>query len=133
LVKETRLEVYSFNGGKVFDSGAVGHQPIVWELQDQSGSAAPDGKYKCSFHYRNFTNPADKQKFDDCLTKGFEYIEKALALAPEYVDAISYKGLLCREKQKSSKDETERAQWAKEAQELASKGLALQRKKDGRQ
>jgi hypothetical protein len=39
-------------------------------------------------------------------------------------------GLLCREKQKSSKNEAERAQWAKEAQELASKGVALQRKKE---
>ena len=342
FVKETRLEVYSFNGGKVFDSGAVGNQAIVWGLQDQSGSAAPDGKYICSirfqldggkydvvfgqltksaqrvnfidalrlragspangaqeffkrltasrpddasawlwygqtmckspeiifdpqiappplppppppppppskpaggeqrqegvpsgrsagpgesdlkeainafqraldlatdcktkdqalaylaiaygqlgaeaeetesllkragsecatkevkattyyllgvkywkcayslstayidrnkfvyepFHYRNFTNPADRQNFDDCLTKGFEYLEKALALAPEYVQAIFYKGLLCREKQKGSQDETERAQWAKEAQELASKGIALQRKKEGRQ
>ena len=83
------------------------------------------------FHYRNFTNPADKRKFDDCLMKGFEYIEKALALDPEYVQAIFYKGLLCREKQKSSKDETERARWAKESQELASKGMALQRKKEG--
>jgi hypothetical protein len=49
------------------------------------------------------------------------------------VDAIFYKALLCREKQKASKDETERAQWAKESQELASKGMALQRKKEGRQ
>jgi len=52
LVKETRLEVYSFNGGKVFDSGAVGNQPIVWELEEQSISAAPDGKYICSIQIK---------------------------------------------------------------------------------
>jgi hypothetical protein len=52
LVKEARLEVYSFNGGKVFDSGAVGNRPIVWGLQDQSGPAAPDGKYICSIQFK---------------------------------------------------------------------------------
>ena len=109
----------------------VGH----WKCAYSLSTAYIDGnKFSYDpFHYRNFTNPADRQKFEDCLMKGFEYIEKALALAPEYVQAIFYKGLLCREKQKSSKDETERAQWAKEAQELASKGVALQRKKEGRQ
>jgi len=85
------------------------------------------------FHYRNFTDPTDKQRFDDCTTKGLEYIEKALALDPEYVSAILYKGLLCREKQKSVEDETERRQWAEEAQKLAAKGTALQSRKEGRQ
>src|SRR5262245_24367261 len=85
-----------------------------------------------AFHYRNFTNPADKWKFDDCLIKGFEFIDKALALDPECVEAIFYKGLLCREKQKSVENETERGQWADEAQKLAARGTDLQRKKEGR-
>ena len=51
-VKEARLEIYSFNGGKVFDSGASGKQPIVWSLQDQSGGGAPDGKYILSIHLK---------------------------------------------------------------------------------
>ena len=59
--------------------------------------------------------------------------EKALALDPEYVSAILYKGLLCREKQKSVEDETERGQWAEEAQKLAAQGTSLQRQKEGRQ
>jgi hypothetical protein len=29
---------------------------------------------KDPFHYRSITNPADRRKFDDCLTKGFEYL-----------------------------------------------------------
>ena len=64
---------------------------------------------------------------------GFESIGKALELDPEYMNAIFYKGLLCREKQKSVEDETERRQWAEEAQKLAAKGIALQRQKEGRQ
>ena len=51
-MKETRLEVYSFDGGKVFDSGPVANQPIDWSLQNQSGSAAPDGKYICSIQFK---------------------------------------------------------------------------------
>jgi tetratricopeptide (TPR) repeat protein len=84
------------------------------------------------FHYRNFTNPADKWKFDVCLTKGFEFIDKALALDPECVNAIFYRGLLCRERQKASENETERRQYAEEARKLAARGTDLQRKKEGR-
>jgi hypothetical protein len=82
------------------------------------------------FHYRNFTNPADKQKFDDCLTKGFEFIEKALAMDPEYVEAIFYKALLCREKQKASEDGAERGKWENEAQKLGDKGMELRKRKE---
>src|SRR5215475_7488455 len=52
LAKEMRLEIYGFNGGKVFDSRASGKQPIIWSLQDQSGGDAPDGKYICSIHLK---------------------------------------------------------------------------------
>jgi len=85
------------------------------------------------FHYRNFTNPADKRKFDDCLTKGFEFFEKSLALNPQYLEAIFYQGLLYREKQKATEDETERRQWGEEAQKIAAKATDLQRRKEGRQ
>jgi hypothetical protein len=82
------------------------------------------------FHYRNFSNPADKQKFDDCLTKGFELIEKALALDPEYVDAIFYKALLCREKQKTSEDGVEHRKWENEALKLGNKGMEFQKRRE---
>jgi hypothetical protein len=49
------------------------------------------------------------------------------------VNAIFYKGLLDREKQKSTADETERRQWDDEAQKLVAKGIALQKQKEGRQ
>jgi hypothetical protein len=78
LVKEMRLEIYSFNGGKVFDSGASGKQPIAWGLQDQSGRGAPDGKYICSIHQKldsgesdvvfgRLTKFAQKVSFTDAL------------------------------------------------------------------
>lgn len=51
---------------------------------------------------------------------------------PEYVQAIFYKALLCREKQKAAEDETERARWADESQKLAAKAMDIQRRKEGR-
>jgi tetratricopeptide (TPR) repeat protein len=106
-----------------------------WQCAYSLSTAYIDGNKHSydPFHYRNFANPADKQKFDDCLTKGFEFIEKALALDSEYVNAIFYQGLLYREKQKATADETERRQWAEEAQKLTAKGTDLQRRKEGRQ
>lgn len=82
------------------------------------------------FHYRSITNPADKRKFDDCLTKGFEYIDKALAVNPEYVEAIFYKALLCREKQKTSANVAEHKRWADEAMALADKATEIQKRKE---
>jgi hypothetical protein len=72
----------------------------------------------------------DRQKFDNCLTKGFEFIEKALALNPEYVEAIFYKSLLCREKQKASEDGAERGKWENEALKLSDKGMYFQKLKE---
>jgi len=59
-------------------SGAFGNQPIVWRLQDQSGSAAPDGKYICSIQFKldggesyivfgQLTKSAERVSFIDAL------------------------------------------------------------------
>jgi tetratricopeptide (TPR) repeat protein len=101
-----------------------------WMCAYDLSTAYADRNNSEPFHYRAFTNLADRRKFDNCLTKGFEFIEKALALDPEYVEAIFYKGLLCREKQKASEDSTERGRWAEEAIKLADKGTDIQKRKE---
>ncbi len=77
------------------------------------------------YHVRNFYYEPDKQKFDDCLEKGFEYIEKTLAVDPDYADALSYKSLLFRERQKSTKNEAERKKYEQEAEAIAKRAMEL--------
>ncbi len=85
------------------------------------------------FHYRNMDYPAalpDKQKSQDCVTKGLEYIEKALQVDPEYVDAMFYKGLLYRERQKLTKEEPKRRELDQIALKIANQATELQKKKE---
>jgi tetratricopeptide (TPR) repeat protein len=81
------------------------------------------------FHTRDFYYAPDKQKFEDCVTRGFEYIQKALAIDPEYADAYSYLSLLYREKQKSTKNEAERKKHAAEAEKIAKRAIELTKQK----
>lgn len=84
-------------------------------------------------HYRNMDYPAaqaDKQKAEDCVTKGLEYIEKALQIDPEYVEAMFYKGLLYRERQKLTKEEPKRKELEAIAHKIADEATALQKKKE---
>jgi hypothetical protein len=78
-----------------------------------------------AFHARNFYHAPDKAKFDECLTKAFEYIDKALAVNPDYAEAHSYKSLLYREKQKATGNEAERKKFAEEAEKEAKLAIDL--------
>lgn len=85
------------------------------------------------FHYRNMDYPAaqaDKVKSEEAITKGLEYIEKALEVDPEYVDALFYKGLLYRERQKLTKEEPKRKELDQLAQKISDEASALQKKKE---
>jgi hypothetical protein len=77
------------------------------------------------FHARNFINEADKQNFETCVAKGMDLIEKALAIHPDFVDALGYKCLLLREKQKATINEAERSSLDKEAKRLLERVNAL--------
>jgi tetratricopeptide (TPR) repeat protein len=88
------------------------------------------------FHYRNMDYPdalKDKDRTLKNVDKGLEYIEKALAIDPEYVDALFYKGLLYREKQKMTKEESKRKELGEMAQKIADQATALQKKKEAEQ
>ncbi len=85
------------------------------------------------FHYRNMDYPAaqaDKVRSEEAIVKGLEYIEKALEVDPEYVDAMFYKGLLYRERQKLTKEEAKRKELDQLAQKISDEASALQKKKE---
>jgi Tfp pilus assembly protein PilF len=86
------------------------------------------------FHYRKMDySPealADRQKAQACVTKGFEYFEKALEIDPEYTQAMFYKGLLYRELQKLIKEEAKRKEFEQMALKIAAEASALQKKRE---
>jgi hypothetical protein len=87
---------------------------------------------KDPFHYRNMDYEAarpDKEKSEQCVTKGLEYIEKALQVDPEYDQALFYKGLLYREKEKLTKDSAERKKYDDEAKKISDQATAITNKK----
>jgi len=89
---------------------------------------------KDPFHYRKMDySPealADRQKAQTCVTKGFEYLEKALQIDPEYVEAMYYKGMLYHELQKLTKEEAKRKEFEQMATKIAAEATALQKKKE---
>ena len=72
----------------------------------------------------------DKQKVEACISKGMEYVEKALAVDPEKSDVLYYKGLFYREKQKMTKNEAERKKFADEAEAIAKKATEITKRKE---
>lgn len=85
------------------------------------------------FHYRNMDYPAalpDKEKSQKCADEGLRYIEKALAEDSEYVDAHYYKALLYREKQKLTKEEPKRKEYADMSEKITKQAVELQKKKE---
>jgi tetratricopeptide (TPR) repeat protein len=93
---------------------------------DQSTRYADKAKLTTEpFHVRNFYHQPDKAKFDDCLSKAFEYVEKAISVNPEYAEAYSYKSLLYREKQKSTSAEADRKKFDEEAVKAAKMAIDL--------
>jgi hypothetical protein len=93
-----------------------------------SGRYADRRKAADLFHARNFINEADKRNFETCVAKGMDLIEKALAIRPDFVDALNYKALLLREKQKATINEAERSSLDKEAKRLIERATALTKK-----
>ena len=73
---------------------------------------------------------SDKRKTEESVTKGFEYLEKALEIDPEYTEPMFYKGLLYRERQKLTKEEAKRKEFEQMATKIANEATALQRKKE---
>lgn len=77
------------------------------------------------FHYRQIYTPEDQKKFNECLANSLEYLEKALSIKADYADALSYKSLAIREKQKTTNVEADRKKFNDEAEALAKKSIEL--------
>jgi len=88
---------------------------------------------KDPFHYRNMEYPAalpDKEKALKCVDQAMSYLEKSLAEDPEYVDAQFYKALVYREKQKLTKEEPKRKEFADMAEKVSKDAVELQKRKE---
>ena len=73
-------------------------------------------------------NPMPQEQRIQLVDEGLQYIDKALALNPDYDDAMSYKNLLFRQKAGFATDETEKAQYEAQADEWFEKALETRRK-----
>jgi len=85
------------------------------------------------FHYRNMDYPdaqPDKKRAQECVVKGFEYFDKALAIDSEYTQAMFYRGMLYRELQKLTKEEAKRKEYNQTAVKIAAYATALQKQKE---
>jgi predicted Zn-dependent protease len=76
--------------------------------------------------YRN-TRLSESQR-RDYAAKGLEAVEKALALNPDYVDAVAYKGLLLRNQAAIEKDAARQKQLISEANQLQERAAGLKKK-----
>jgi TonB family protein len=90
----------------------------------------PQGFYKVAvlFWDEAYRDPLlnDKQK-DEYADKGLESVDKALAIKPDYVEALVYKGLLLRVKAQVTNDLRLRQQYLDQAQTLARQAQELKK------
>jgi tetratricopeptide (TPR) repeat protein len=88
----------------------------------------PQGFYKVAVFYwdKAYRDPLlnDKQK-DEYADKGLEDVDKALAIKPDYVDGLVYKGLLLRVKAQVTSNPRLRQQYLDQAQTLAKQAKEL--------
>lgn len=88
----------------------------------------PQGFYKVAVFYwdKAYRDPDIKEKQkDEYADKGLDYVGKALALKPDYVDALVYKGLLLRVKAQVTSNLRLRQQYLDEAAMLAKQAKEL--------
>jgi tetratricopeptide (TPR) repeat protein len=120
--KEAKVEGYSAIARRYFDCS----QDQTSRYADKAKLAAND-----SWHYRDMDYPAalpDKRKAEDCVTRGLEYIEKALQEDPENVNLLIYKGLFYRERQMMTKDPAKRKELDQMAWQFYDQAVAMQKK-----
>ena len=77
--------------------------------------------------YRDFRLKEQEKK--DYVAKGLEAIDKALQLKPDYMEAVTYKGLLLRVQATLEKDVAKQQSLIKEAEKLQAEAKELQKKK----
>src|SRR5262249_46294796 len=76
----------------------------------------------------NKNNPPPEEEQSKLIEEGLASLDKALALNPEYEDAMTYKNLLYREKARLTKNEQEKTQLIAQADEWFNKALETRKK-----
>ena len=77
--------------------------------------------------YRDFRLKEPEKK--DFVNKGMEAVDKSLQLKPDYMEAITYKGLLLRLQANLEKDPAKQQAFIKEAEKLQAEAIELKKKK----
>jgi len=77
--------------------------------------------------YRDFTLKESQKR--EYVAKGMEAIDKAMALKPDYMEAITYKNLLLRSQALLEKDPKVQQALLKEADQFRDRATQLQKKK----
>jgi len=73
-------------------------------------------------------NPPPVEQQATLIDEGLANLDKALALNPDYDEAMTYKNLLYREKARIATDEEEKKKWTAQADEWFNKGLETRKK-----
>src|SRR5262249_54547122 len=73
---------------------------------------------------------AEVEKTKQLINEGIDALNKALQINPEYANAVDYLNLLYREQAKFTKDEAQKRELIKKADQLAVKGLELRKKEE---
>jgi tetratricopeptide (TPR) repeat protein len=100
---------------------------------DQTNRYQDKTRLNDSWHYRDMDYPAalpDKRRAEDCVTRGLEYIEKALQEDPDHVNSLFYKGLLYRERQMLTKDPVKRKELGDIALKFNERATELMQKQE---
>ena len=77
--------------------------------------------------YKNFKLPESKKK--EYVQSGLDEVDKALALKPDYFEALTYKNLLLRSEALLEKDPAKQQALLKQADQLRDKAQELQKQK----
>ena len=91
----------------------------------------PAGWYIAGYYWdetRGDSALTDQQK-RDYINKGLDAVNKALSIKPDYVEAITFKGLLLRLEANVEKDPAKQQALLKEATELSDKANDLRKQK----
>ena len=76
----------------------------------------------------NKNNPPPEEEKARLIEEGLTYLDKALAINPNYEDAMSYKNLLYRQKAEITKEEAAKTQLLAQADEWFNKALETRKK-----
>ena len=92
----------------------------------------PEAHYTIASYYwdeafRDFRLKEEQKR--DYVEKGLVQVDQAIKIKPDYIEAITYKGLLLRLQANMEKDATKQRALLKEAEDLQARAKELQKKK----